>query len=147
MKKLILFSVAVVIYIGIQLLMNCSRPLESINGVEQVPPETVTVIDTITLDDTMFCAKLNFYRKEIVWMFHNQEGLFRLEFVAAPEREHSSQTLLIDIDERQFLWHLADSLEFIIEQDLEQDATIRITSVPPHAYGRAIDICLSVRAS
>lgn len=146
MKKLVLFSVWAVICIGFQHWVNCSKPLDSINENGLAPPETVIVVDTITLADTMFCARLNSYRQEIVWIFHNQEGLFRLEFVAAPQREHSSQTLVVNINEQQFLWCLANSLEFMLELDLEQDTFVKIASDPPHAYGKSIDICLSVRA-
>lgn len=156
MKKLILFSIWVFIFAGFQFLMNCSKPLESINENGQIPADTVTdtvavidtvvVIDTISVADTMFCARLNSQRQEIVWMLQNQEGYFSLEFVAAIERELNSQTLMIDIDDQQFQWRLAEDLRLMIETYFEQDAIIRITSIPPHAYGQAIDICLRVRA-
>ena len=156
MKKLILFSIWVFICAGFQFLMNCSKPLDSINENGQFPADTVTdtvavidtivVIDTISVADTMFCARLNSQRQEIVWMLQNQEGYFSLEFVAAIEREPNSQTLMIDIDGQQFQWRLAEDLTFMIEMYFEQDAIIRITSNPPHAYGQAVDICLRVRA-
>ncbi len=146
MKKLILFSIWVFIFAGFQFLMNCSKPLDSISENEQTSSDTVAVVDTLIFADTMFCARLNSQRQEIVWMLQNQEGYFSLEFVAAIERELNSQTLMLDIDDQQFQWRLAEDPRFMIEGYFEQDAIIRITSNPPHAYGQAVDICLSVRA-
>ena len=79
-------------------------------------------------------------------MLQNQEGYLSLEFAAAIERVLNSQALMIDIDDQQFQWCLSEDLRFMIERDLEQNASIRIRSIPPHAYGQAIDICLRVRA-
>ncbi len=146
MKKLILFSVWILIFVGFQSLMNCSKPLDSIGESGQTSSDTVAVVDTLIIADTMFCARLNSQRQEIVWMLQNQDGYFSLEFVAAIERVGNSQTLMIDIDDQQFHWRLAEDPRLMIEMYFEQDAIIRITSIPPHAYGQAIDICLRVRA-
>lgn len=146
MKKLLLFPIWIFICAGFQFLMNCSKPLDSISESGQTATDTVVVVDTLIIADTMFCARLNSNRQEIVWMLQNQEGYFSLEFVAAIERVLNSQTLMIDIDDQQFQWRLSEDLRFMIEKDLEQNASIRITSIPPHAYGQAIDICLRVGA-
>lgn len=162
MKKLILFSAWAVVFTGIQLLTNCSKPLESIDENEQIPPDTVTdtivvfdtvavfdtvvVIDTISVGDTMFCARLNSHRKEIVWMIGNDEGLYSLEFSEIREREDPSQILVINIDDQQLFWPPSEYSEFIVDQNLGQNAIVRIESIPPHSYGHAIDICLRVKA-
>lgn len=168
MKKVILFSAWAIVFAGIQLLTNCSKPLESIDENEQIPADTVTdtvvvfdtvavidtvvvvdtviIIDTISVADTTFCARLNSHRKEIVWMIGNDEGLFHLEFSAIREGENDSRTLVINIDDQRLFWHLSEYSEFIVEQNLRQDAIVRIESIPPHSYGQAIDICLRVRA-
>jgi len=168
MKKLILLSIWGFVSFGFLYLANCSKPLD-IDEIIQAPPDTVfvsdtiiftdtlysdtTFVDTLFIDttfvdtiyiDTMFCARLSSHRQEIVWMLFNQEGLYQLEFLAITERIRHSQTLVIDIDGQSFSWRPADNNELLIEQNLDQYAAIRIISVPPHAYGQAIDICLRV---
>ncbi len=169
MKKLIMSSIWVVISAGFIYLANCSKPLD----VSQIIQETDTVfisdtiifsdtlyadttfIDTLYIDstiidtvflDTIFCARLNSQRQEIVWMLFNQEGQFRLELQTLTERIRDSQTLLIDIGSSQFQWDLSENRELEIDVNLERNAIIQITTLPPHAYGQAIDICMRVRA-
>ena len=103
-----------------------------------------TIVDTVYID-SMFCARLSSHRQEIVWLLFNQEGLYQLEFLAITERIRHSQTIAIDIDGQIYSWRPGESNELLIEQYLDQYAVIRIVSVPPHAYGQAIDICLRVR--
>lgn len=162
MKKVILFSAWAVVFAGIQLLTNCSKPLDSIDENGQIPGDTVTdtivvfdtvvvidtvvVVDTISVGDTTFCARLNSHRKEIVWMIGNDEGLYNLEFSVIREREDPSQILVINIDDQQLFWPPSEYSEFIVDQYLGQNAIVRIESIPPHSYGHAIDICLRVRA-
>jgi len=165
MKKLILFSICAITSAGFMYLANCSKPLD-INDIDQTTldtlyvSDTITFIDTVYVDtifvdttfvdtifvDTLFCARLSSHRQEVVWMLFNQEGFYQLEFQALPERIHHLQTLIIDVDGQRFSWVPSDNQKFIIETDLEQNALIRIASVPPHAYGQAIDICLSISA-
>jgi hypothetical protein len=146
MRKLILVTIWIFVCAGAQGLINCSKPLDSIDENGQASGETVVVIDTVVVADTMFCGRLSSHRQEIVWLLQNEEGRFVLEFMVEVEREVRSQTLLIDIDDQQFWWHLAENSKFTTEQELGQDASIRITSIPPHAYGQAIDICLKLEA-
>ncbi len=146
MKKLILFSVWVVSCVGFLYLMNCSKPLDSIVKYGQTDSDTVFAVDTIIVVDSTYCARLNSQRQEIVWILFNQEGLFHLEFEAITERDNDSRTLVIDLNDQQYIWPLAEYHGFILEQNLEQNTHVRIVSDPPHAYGQAIDICLSVRA-
>ena len=103
-----------------------------------------TIVDTVYID-SMFCARLSSHRQEIAWLLFNQEGLYRLEFRAITERIRRSQTLVIDIEGEIYSWRPADNNELFIEQYLDQHAIVRVASVPPHAYGQAIDICLRVR--
>lgn len=169
MKKFVLFLIWAVINIGFLSLLNCSRPLD-IDRITQPSADTVFVPDTIIFNDTLYvdtlytdtlyvdtlyvdtiyadtmpCARLNSHRQEIVWLLFNQEEFYRLEFLAATEQIRRSQILVIYIDEEQYYWDLSDSMSFTIERDLDELATIRITSQQPHAYGQAIDICLRVR--
>lgn len=158
MKKFVLFLIWAAINIGFLSLLNCSRPLD-IDRITQPSADTVFVPDTIIFTDTLYvdtlyvdtiyadtmpCARLGSHRQEIVWLLFNQEERYRLEFLAATEQISRSPMLVIYIDEERYYWDLSDSLNFTIEQDLDELATIRITSQQPHAYGRAIDICLRV---
>jgi hypothetical protein len=102
-----------------------------------------TIVDTIYID-SMFCARLSAHRREIVWILFNQPGTYRLDFLAIAERIRRSQTLNVNIDGHTYSWIPADNFHYWVEQDLGQYAVIRITSTPAHAYGQAIDICLSV---
>jgi len=152
MKKLILLSIWGFVSFGFLYLANCSKPLD-IDEIIQAPPDTVFVSDTIIFTDTLYSDTtfvdtlfidttfVDTIYQEIVWMLFNQEGLYQLEFLAITERIRSSQTLVIDIDGQSFSWRPADNNELLIEQNLDQYAAIRIISVPPHAYGQAIDIC------
>lgn len=168
MKKLILSLSWVVVAAGFIYLVNCSKPLDVGKIIQET--DTVFVTDTITFSDTlyadttfidtlyidstiidtvfldtMFCARLNSQRQEIVWMLFNQEGQFHLDFQTLTERIRDSQILLIDIDGSQFHWDLSENRELEIDINLERNALIQITTLPPHAYGQAIDICLRVR--
>lgn len=150
MKKHILLVVGAVILIGIQFVVNCSSPLESTSELDSPPTIQVIVVDTVivVVSDTsgslMICSRLNSYQQEIVWMFRNQAGKYRLEFSALIEREHPTQTLSVDIDGQQFQWLPAESAEFILEQNLEVNALMQIVSTKPSSFGHAIDICLTV---
>jgi hypothetical protein len=157
MKRLILVMTCGLAFMGIHFLGTCSRPLESLGDSDSVPQETMFVVDTVTRVDTViiiepdtsgsvrFCARLASCRKDIVWMFQNQAGLYRLEFVAVVDQEHPPHALEVNIDGQQHLWYPVETTEFIMEQDLGEDATARISSGSPHSFGHAIDICLIVK--
>ncbi|UCC79698.1 MAG: hypothetical protein JSW64_15775, partial [Candidatus Zixiibacteriota bacterium] len=53
MKKLILFLIWAVIFIGLLYLANCSKPLD-VDEIIQAPPDTVFVSDTVTFTDTLY---------------------------------------------------------------------------------------------
>lgn len=157
MKRLVTLSVWASLMAAMQLLGNCSRPLESVIDEGSAPPETVVVVDTVIYTDTiivempdsdgsqLLCGRLSSHRHQIVWLFPGWEGLYLLEFAALPERGHPRQTLAVDIEDERYLWHLAESTEFSKEQHINHDTVVRISTIPPYAFGHPIDICLSVR--
>lgn len=169
MKRLFLLALITVSFFGVQLLLNCSKPLESIQGSELDPPKPDIIVDTITISDTVIivdttilvdtlivvvhdtsgsqtlCSRLSPYLKEIVWMFRNTEELYLLEFVANSEQNQPPRTLSVDIDGRQFSWDLTESNEFITEQHLNSNATVKIITDQPPSFGHDIDICLTVK--
>jgi hypothetical protein len=149
-KKLISLLSCIAAFITIQLLANCSQPLDSNPGSGQSFPDTVyvtdttAVADTITIVETMYCDRLNWYHREIIWMLQNREGLFRVEFVASTDREPPLPPLLIEIDDQQFLWDLEDSLEYVIEQFIERNASVRIAYASLQTCSKPIDVCFKV---
>jgi len=145
MKKLILLSFLTLSSVSFLYMMNCSKPLDSINDFGQTNSDTVFVGDTIIVADTMFCARLNAQRQEIVWIIQNQDGFYYLDFVAITERIDDTRTLIIEINDQVYFWPLEETHELTIERTLDDNTIIRIESDPPHAYGNAIDICLSLR--
>jgi hypothetical protein len=158
MKKLILFSFWMLSVTGFLYMTNCSKPLDSIDNTGHayfdtlyvadtiIVVDTVVVVDTIVVADSMYCGRLNAQRQEIVWILQGQEGLFFLDFAAITSREGDSRVLIISIDDQQYSWPLDDYLELTLEQDLYENTLITITSEPPHAYGQAVDICMSLRS-
>lgn len=124
-----------------------------VDTVIQVDTVTVmdsTVVDTVIIvepdpgDSDILCARLSQARQEVVWLFRNTEGLYHLEFVALPEREHPTQILEVTIDETTYTWNMAQGLKMIFDQSLTSNATIRIATKKPPAFGHAVDICLTM---
>lgn len=159
MKRLLSLSIWAFLLAGIHLLGNCSRPLESVVDQGSGSPDTVVVVDTLIYSDTvivvvpdsggsqLLCGRLSSHRQEIVWIFPGWEGLYLLEFAAIPERGHPRQTLAVDIEDERYMWNLAENTEFSSEQHLHDNTSVRISTIPPYAFGHPIDICLSVRES
>jgi hypothetical protein len=172
-KKLVVLAAGTGIAAYILFLGNCSRPLEITDNeppqrVDTVividtvtipePPETVIVIDTIIQVDSViialpdsgrsqiFCETINAFQHEIDWRFINPEGRFRLEFVIVGLQGPPPQTLAIDINDQRFLWCPEEESTFTIEPELAPNAFLRITTIPPHAYGHGIDICVTITA-
>ena len=54
MKRLIFLIIAVLLFAGIQFLVNCSNPLEDVNGSSPSPPGPIVEIDTVYIIDTVF---------------------------------------------------------------------------------------------
>lgn len=118
--------------------------------------DTVTIVDTIifvdtveiTLPDTsgthMVCARLGSNQQEIVWLFRNEAGLYSLEFSSLPDRDKPARTLYVSIGDQEFEWPLEESLEYLTEAALVENAVIIIRSSKPSSFGHAIDICIDV---
>jgi len=106
--------------------------------------DTVIIVEPGPSGPQLLCSRMACNQQEIIWMFRNPEGRFRLEFAASTERGHPTQLLLMSIDGQLVTWNTAVNLELTLEQSLRTNPTIRITSDKPHALGHAIDICLTM---
>mgnify|MGYP001180902711 CR=1 FL=1 len=190
MKRLFVILAFAVLALSLQIITNCSDPLETVNSRNLTPVapggdtivyidtvfvydstyqfDTLIIIDTINQIDTviiidsighvdtliivepgpdgplMLCSRLACNQKEIIWMFHNQEGSYRLDFAATTERDKPTQTLVVEIDGHSTTWNTAEDQELVIEQGLNANTTIKIYSANPHALGHSIDICLTM---
>lgn len=168
MRRPIILAVLAVILIVIQIFVNCADPLESLgDGSSPLGPitetDTVYATDTLIIDgDTVYtvdtvtiyqpdpgavqivCSILQYNLREIIWTFHNQAGLYRLEFEASPERVFSFYKLIVDIDGQEFIWDPSDGAVFIQELNLAENATIRVTPDRPLLLGHLVDICLAI---
>lgn len=112
--------------------------------------DTIIIVDTVvvTLPDTsathMVCSRLGSNQQEIVWLFRNEAGLYALEFSSLPDRDKPARTLYVTIGDQEYEWPLAESLEFLTEQTLVENAVIILRSSKPSSYGHVIDICIDV---
>lgn len=112
--------------------------------------DTVIQVDTVVIDNPgtggplFVCAALSTGEKEIVWMFRNSSGRFLLEFAASTKKVDPSQTVTVKIGGQEYEWKPARENELTIEQDLGENATIRITPNKPPCYGHSISICLTM---
>lgn len=158
MKRFFFLLACAVLLVGIQFLVNCSTPLDSISGASPFPSDTVTIVDTVIQIDTVIitepdssglffvCSRLSAGQQEIVWLFRNEEGMFHLEYAASAEFDQPTQLVIVDIDGEQFEWRPSSNPEFILDHNLEENATMRITLDQPPSFGHAIDICLTLTA-
>ena len=112
--------------------------------------DTLTLVDTVTIYEPdpgaleTICSILLANLREIIWMFHNQEGHYLLEFEASPSREFAMYTLLIDVNGQVYEWDLVDGPEYSIELDLPTNSTIRVMPDKPLLLGHQVDLCLTV---
>ena len=106
------------------------------------------VIDTLYFDssrvDTMYCGRLDSHRHNIVWLLFNDEGLHELEFLGAVEGITCIPNIIIEVDGECYTWDISEGTYYSIEQFIEPYAMVKISTDPPHAYGRSIDICMRV---
>lgn len=170
MKKFLFLAGLTILFVGIQFLMYCAKPLESdLGGPFPFPSDTIyvtdtvlqfdttVVFDTVTIVDTviitepdttgtrMLCARLGSHRHEIVWIFSNHEGLYSLDFSAIVDRDHPPKMLLVDVDGLTVEWFPIENMELTMELNLSEDFIIRITPQTPLSLGNTIDICLTLR--
>jgi hypothetical protein len=126
--------------------------------------DTVVIVDTVTDTDTVVvidtqivevpdssgspvvCARLGTYQQEILWMFRNDAGDYRLEFVAVPEKENPARELTVNIAGQTYPWTPQLDRELIVETALPENAAISIFPAKPSPYGHAIDICLTMKS-
>ncbi len=112
--------------------------------------DTTTIVDTVIIvePDTMntgyICGRLGAHRKDLVWMFQNDAGTILFEFKANSEYDHPTQVLTIDIDGQEYVWDLEEAIELAFDQELSENAMIRIVPDKPSAYGHEVDICLTI---
>jgi len=173
-RRPIILAVFAALLILTQIFVNCSDPLEGfgdgssplgpitetdtvfqtdtliIEGDTVYSVDTVTYVDTVTIYEPdpgavqIVCSILQYNLREIIWTFHNQAGLYRLEFEASPEREFCFYTVIVDIDGQEFAWDPADGAVFTQELNLGENATIRLTPDQPMLLGHKVDICLAI---
>ncbi|PKK83044.1 MAG: hypothetical protein CVT49_10445 [candidate division Zixibacteria bacterium HGW-Zixibacteria-1] len=165
MKRIIVLAALSILCMVVNFCVNCSNPLDIENvappsrftGVDTIynldtlnTSDTTIIVDTVivvvhdTTGSQIICSRIDCNQKEIVWMFRNAEGSHKLEFVAFTEEDQPCQKLVVDVDGQEFSWKPVENPELIMEQDLNQNATIRISSTNPKALGHAIYICLTL---
>lgn len=122
----------------------------------QIILDTLVIVDTITIVDTVIvnppdtgstteiCAQLGANRKELVWLFVNEQGLHRLDFLALAEKFQPTQVLVVEIGDETIEWIPAENPELILERTLTDHSIVKISPKCPSAFGHAIDICLWV---
>lgn len=106
--------------------------------------DTVIVVDPDSTGLNTVCGRIACNQKEIVWMFHNSPGDFKLEFSVSTASDHPIQHLIVDIDGEQFSWNAQEEREIILNLSLDLHAIINIESTKPPAYGHPIDVCLTI---
>jgi len=170
MRNLVWRIVGSALAVGILFLTNCSGPLESAgdpapgrvdsvyvtdtiySGDTVIYTDTVQVTDTVivVVTDTLllpttYCSQLSSHYRDIVWLFQNAEGPFRLEFVAASTRDWPIQELRVEVDGYEYFWKPALNNQFVVEQNLNENSSVQISPGSPPALGHAINICLVVQ--
>jgi hypothetical protein len=159
MRNFNLLAILAVMALGFLSLSHCADPLTIAgNGSDPSGPghttDTVTVTDTIIQVDTVtvvvtdsqtVCSRMGSNQQEIVWLFRNEEGQYRLEFAALAERDKPSHILSVDVEGQLYKWDLAENTEFILDRYLEQNATVLILTSKPPSFGHSIDVCLTVK--
>ncbi len=117
--------------------------------------DTITSVDTVVRVDTVqvgpvncepepFCGKLSSCDKDLVWMFRNAAGDYRLEFSGYAEKDQPLQTIVVNINGKDYYWQAATTPLWIKELTLSANTIIKIKLTSPPAYGHAISICLNM---
>ena len=118
--------------------------------------DTIVIFDTLTIQDTvivivpdsggpfMFCSRLGSNQQEVVWMFRNSAGPYRLEISAHAERLQPEPNMVVNVDGVTYDWNLAESSELILDQPLSENATVIIERGKPNPFGHAIDFCILI---
>lgn len=108
--------------------------------------DTFTIVDTVIIfSDTCgvnrFCGRLNSHHREIIGLFQNSAGKYRLEFEAMTKDDRAPRDLKIDIDGQIFTWGEAQGLAFTLELNLIENAMIKISST--HSHGHRVTVCVT----
>ncbi len=112
--------------------------------------DTITIVDTVIIEipDTsgalMYCARMSSHLKEIVWMFRNPSGDYKLEFTAQSLQNKPIRDIIVEIDGEEFEWQPDIVSELIFDLHLEEHSTVTIYSTNPRVLGHEIDICLTI---
>jgi hypothetical protein len=121
--------------------------------------DTVFVTDTITVTDTIVviepdstgafteCSQLSSYQQEVVWLFPNDSGQFRIEILSAMDSDKPKRTLIIEIGDEQIEWRPGDEPELELIRDLSRHAMIKIGPDKPSSFGHTINICVRLSRS
>lgn len=152
-RRFVLYTAGLLL-VAVQAFLSCSSPLDDVSGFGGSPPRIIIIVDTLIVVDTVIivvtdstgnsCERLSATRQELVWLFSNSEGSYNLEFLAYSESDRPPQMLVVIIDDQEFMWDPNESMEFSLNLDLKENASVWIISENPHAYGHSIDICLTV---
>lgn len=112
--------------------------------------DTVIHVDTVKIGDPVdcnpepFCGKLSACDKDLVWMFRNSAGDYKLEFSGYAEKDQPLQTIVVTIDGKDYYWQAATDPLWVTQLALPANTTIKIKLTSPPAYGHAISICLQM---
>ena len=109
--------------------------------------DTVYIVDTVfvdTSDGLSYCAVLNATHQEVVWFFRNPAGLYRLEFTGSVEKERPPKEITVFVGDQSYLWYPIENMVLIFEQDLQQNVTVRLSSLPAHSFGHDLHVCLTM---
>jgi len=112
--------------------------------------DTSTIVDTVEIimhdstDANLICSQLSSSLKNIVWMYNNSDGNYKLEFSASVNPQNPERILTVIIDDVEYTWNPFENKQFDIEQFLNKNTTITISPNKPSAHGHEIDICLTI---
>jgi hypothetical protein len=110
--------------------------------------DTIAIVDTVTIvqpgdcDSQQVCGRISAGQKDILWMFRNDGGTYRLELSGSTERNKPLQTLVITIEGIQYTWTAGTNPLWVKELTLNANTSIRISLENPGAFGHDIDVCL-----
>lgn len=107
-----------------------------------VQVDTVTIVKPGDCDPQQVCGRIAAGQKDILWMFRNEAGMYRLEMSGATEKNKPLQTLVIAIGGTKYTWVAGTNPLWVKELVLSANTSIRISLESPYACGHDISICL-----
>lgn len=115
-----------------------------------VNTDTVVRVDTVKVGDPTacspepFCGKLSACDKELLWLFRNEAGNYRLEFSGYADKDQPLQTIVVTINGVVHYWKAAEKPVWDFDMTLPANTTIRLGLTKPPAYGHEIHLCLQM---